>query len=71
MIRMIAVAMAMTIVLGQTVKSLGDLTGSSIVGRTTNELGQTVVQARDTAGGLVEYVFDTAGKLLNSRPLGR
>jgi YD repeat-containing protein len=44
--------------------------GLSEVGRTVNAQGQTVRQARDTAGNLIEVVTDTANRIISSRRLG-
>jgi hypothetical protein len=46
--------------------ALGSITSWSIVDRTTNALGHTVVEGKDAGGGLVQYVLDGAGKLVGT-----
>lgn len=45
--------------------------GLTEVSRTINSQGQTVRRVRDTAGGLLEVVTDSAGRILSSRSLSR
>lgn len=43
--------------------------GLTEVSRTVNSQGQTVLQARNNAGQLLEIVIDSANRILSSRPL--
>ncbi|PWG03144.1 thioesterase [Sphingosinicella humi] len=45
--------------------------GLTEVSRTVNGAGETVRQVRDSSGGLLEVVTDSAGRILSSRPVTR
>lgn len=45
--------------------------GLTEVSRTVNSAGQTVRQVRNSSGGLLEVVTDSAGKIVSSRPVSR